>query len=389
MTFIDIDSIGINSPFTSKIHTLNKLYVEITGRCNLKCRMCLLNALTSPLGLMPLETFRALVDQLKALPKMPMLHFAGYGEPTSHPDFIEMVRIAKEAGAEVGITTNGTLLTESLATEIVKLKLDRIVVSIDGVKPEHYQDIRLGSMLPVVLENLERLKRIKIRYASKVGKPKIGIAFVAMKRNLEDLSQLPHLAMRIGATEIIVSNVIPYTAEMESEILYEKSLTLYHKNRTRHLPEMSIPKMDVTLDTVGQFYDIFQSHATLSLLDANLGARDNYCRFIQDGYSVVRWDGEVSPCLQLMHEHDEYIKGRCHHIKQYGLGNINETPFSEIWYSDEYTSFRHRVSAFEFSPCTSCARCDYFATNREDCMEKNPFPVCGGCLWARGLIQCP
>lgn len=389
MAIIDVQSIGFNSPAIHKIHTLNKLYIEITGRCNLKCRMCLLNTLESPLGLMPLDTFRNLIEQLKVLPNMPMLHFAGYGEPTSHPDFLEMLRIAKEAGAQVGITTNGTLLTEELSTAIVKLGLDRLVVSIDGTQADHYQDIRLGSLLPKVIENMQRLKRIKIRYVSKVGKPKIGIAFVAMKRNLEDLSQLPSLATQIGATEIIVSNVIPYTAEMESEILYEKSLTLHSKNRTRHLPEMSIPKMDVTSATLAQFYNVFQSHVTMSLLDANLGARDNYCRFIQEGYSVVRWDGVVSPCLGLMHEHDEYIKGRRHHIKQYGLGNVNETPFDVIWYSDEYVAFRNRVSAFEFSPCTSCARCDYFSQNQEDCMEKNPFPTCGGCLWARGLIQCP
>jgi len=26
--------------------------------------------------------------------------------------------------------------------------------------------------------------------------------------------------------------------------------------------------------------------------------------------------------------------------------------------------------------------------NEEDCFA-NPFPTCGGCLWAMGVIQCP
>lgn len=371
------------------IHRLNKLYVEITGRCNLKCRMCMLNALDSPLGVMPLDMFRRLIEQLQDFPAMPMLHFAGYGEPTSHPDFLEMVRLAKQAGAAVGITTNGTLLTPELSTALVELNVERLVVSIDGVQPEHYQDIRLGSLLPEVLQNLLTLRRIKTQLRSPRSNPQVGIAFVAMQRNFEDLAQLPALATRLGAMEIIVSNVIPYTPEMESEILYDRSLTILNKNRSRQRTEISLPKMDITPQALQQFYALFQSHISISLLDANLGGRDNYCRFIEDGASVVRWDGSVSPCLALMHEHDEYIKGRRHHIQEYTLGSIADRPLADIWNQAEYRQFRERVHLFEFSPCTACARCEYFETNQDDCMEKELSPVCGGCLWARGLVQCP
>jgi MoaA/NifB/PqqE/SkfB family radical SAM enzyme len=371
------------------IHTLNKLYVEITGRCNLKCRMCMLTALDSPLGIMSLDAFRSLLQQLQAFAPMPAVHFAGYGEPTSHRHFLEIIQMAKATGAAVGITTNGTLLTPEMCTALVEMEVDRLVVSIDGTQPEHYQDIRLGAMLPAVLENLMNLRRIKIRLKGRLGKPQVGIAFVAMQRNFEDLLQLPALARRVDATEVIVSNVIPFTPEMESEILYEQSLTIINKYRSRQRAEISLPKMDVTPQMLAQFHALYTSAATVSLLDASLGARDSYCRFIEEGNAVIRWDGVVSPCLALVHEHDEYIKGRRHHIRHYGLGSIHETPLVEIWNQPEYQRFRERVHNFEFSPCSSCARCDYFESNQEDCMEKQASPVCGGCLWARGLVQCP
>jgi MoaA/NifB/PqqE/SkfB family radical SAM enzyme len=368
---------------------LTKLYVEITARCNLKCTICLLNSLQGDLGLMTLDTFQALVDQVTALPEPPMLHLQGFGEPTSHPRFIDMLRIAKDAGLKVGITTNGTLLDEEMCEQLVALRLDRLVVSIDGTKPEHYQDIRLGSHLNEVIANMKRLRRVKIRRASRFAPPQVGIAFVAMRRNIEDLPELPDLALRIGATEIIVSNLIPYSRDMESEILYEDTLTMRPQRTSPQRLNLSLPRMDVNAQTLPPFAQVMNSHLSIGFLDAQMGQRESYCRFIKDGYAVIRWDGAVAPCLSLMYTHDEYIHHRRHHVTEHLLGNINERPLAEIWQQPDYRQFRDEVDAFQYSACLSCAGCDYFSHNQQDCMEKSSAPVCGRCLWAHGLIQCP
>lgn len=367
------------------IDHLSKIYVENTSRCNLKCKMCLLNTLQEGTGLMPLALFEELLDQLGAFPQMPTIHFAGYGEPTSHPDFVAMLRAAKAAGARIGITTNGTLLTAELARELVALQIDHLVVSIDGVQPEHYQDIRLGSHLEDVIANMMTLRRAKLRGVGHHSLPKVGIAFVAMKRNIADLALLPHLAARIGADEIIVSNVIPHTREMEGEILYEQAL----QKRLMPRATISLPRMDVTLETGAVLQQLSTSHMSLAVLDAQLTERTNYCRFIEEGYSVVRWDGAVSPCLAFMHEHVEYQKGYPRKVHHYAVGNIREQRFAELWQSEEYRRFRANVHEFHYSPCTTCIHCDMFADGLDDCMHDHPSPVCGGCLWAQGLVQCP
>jgi hypothetical protein len=53
-----------------------------------------------------------------------------------------------------------------------------------------------------------------------------------------------------------------------------------------------------------------------------------------------------------------------------------------------YVAYRQRVQNFAFAPCTACGGCDLSEANLEDCLG-NEFPVCGGCLWAQAVIQCP
>ena len=367
---------------------LTKLYVEITTTCNLECRMCVRRAWYEPTGAMPLETFRALMDQVRALPTPPTIHLGGYGEPTTHPDFREIVRLAKGTGARVEMTTNGTLITEDLATALIDLGLDRLVVSIDGVSDGQYENIRTGGSLARVIENLRTLWRIKLRKKNRHADPQVGIAFVAMKRNIADLPELPRLATWIGASEIKVSNVVPHTPEMEAEILYDRSLTACTYRAGHYLPDMSLPKLDVDGFTADPLRRVFNATVSLSLLDVSLSGRDNYCRFVQEGYAAVRWDGAVSPCMSLLHDHPEYIHGRRKDVTHHTLGNINERSLGDIWDSPEYRAYRARLKAFRFSPCTTCGGCERFAANYNDCQENN-FPTCGGCLWAQGFVQCP
>lgn len=368
--------------------TLRKLYIEITTQCNLNCQMCLQRTWSDPLGTMPLATFRQIMAQLDHFDRPPIIHLGGYGEPMSHPDFLAMVRLAKATGASVEVTSNGTLLNADMAEAMLDLGLDRLVVSIDGVTARSYGDIRVNGSLDQVVENLRHLYRLKIRRAHRHADPQVAIAFVAMKSNVADLPELPKLAVRVGARSIQVSNVVPHTREMEAEILYEQALTAPTFRAGPWLVDMSLPKFDLNGDTMDPLQGVYQSNASLTLLNSSLSARNDYCRFAQDGYAAVRWDGQVSPCLSLLHDHPEYIKGRRKQISHYGVGDVNAQSLGTIWEAPDYADFRSRLREFPYSPCTTCGGCERFSANHEDCSE-NYFPSCGGCLWAQGFIECP
>ena len=370
---------------------LTKLYVEITTACNLDCIMCIRRAWHEPIGTMPLATFAALVDQLAALPAPPTIHLSGYGEPLSHRHFLDFVRMAKGIGAKVEATTNGTLLDEDMANALLDLDLDRLVVSLDGASPARFEEIRAHASYQQVINNLFTLKRLRMQRTGRAGgrhaNPQLAIAFVAMRENVADMDKLPRLANQLGAWEILVSNLVPHTAELEQEILYSRSLTACAYRASRWVPALSLPKLDFNADTAGPIQGVFNTTASISMAGISLSARNDYCRFAQEGYAAVRWDGEVSPCLSLLHDHPEYIRGRRKDVTHYSFGNINQQPFDEIWSSSAFTTFRQDLRTFQFSPCTTCGGCERFPYNFEDCTG-NGFPTCGGCLWAQGFIQC-
>lgn len=367
---------------------LTKLYIEITTGCNLNCQMCVHRAWGEPTGDMSLATFGALMEQLGQFRSPPIVHLGGYGEPMSHPHFLDMIRLAKATGAQVEVTTNGTLLDPDTSVALIELELDGLVISIDGVSSESYGQVRVDGDFEQVVENLRRLRRLKARRGGQRIDPRVGIAFVAMKRNVAELSELPRLATHVGAWYIQVSNLVPHTPEMEREILYKRSLTACAFRASPWVADMSLPKFDLDAHTSEPLRGAFGSTASLSLLDVSLSGRNDYCRFAQDGYAAVRWDGEVSPCLPLLHDHPMYVRGRRKDVTHYALGNMNEQPLRDVWESPEFTQFRARLQQFAFSPCSTCGGCERFAGNYVDCTD-NVFPTCGGCLWAQGFIQCP
>ena len=82
--------------------SLRKVYVEATGRCNLQCAMCPRAAWAADSGHMTADVLRRLLSGLPdAPPDRFTLAFGGFGEPTIHPRFLDMVDRARQAQRRV------------------------------------------------------------------------------------------------------------------------------------------------------------------------------------------------------------------------------------------------------------------------------------------------
>jgi MoaA/NifB/PqqE/SkfB family radical SAM enzyme len=259
-------------------------------------------------------------------------------------------------------------------------------VSLDGARPDSYADVRLGAELPQVIKNIDSFRAA--RRASHRTTAEIGIAFVALKRNIADLPELLRLSTRLGVSRYFVTNVLPYTPEMCSEILYARSLNEITYIPSRWVPHLDIPRMDANEITKEVHHYIRRGGYSLSFNGDNQGRANDRCPFIERGSTAIAWDGSLSPCLPLMHDHDCYLFRRVRHAHRYVIGNLAEQTLNELWVEPEYVAFRQRVQEFDYSPCTVCGGCDLSEANQEDCYG-NTFPTCGGCLWAQGVIQCP
>jgi radical SAM protein with 4Fe4S-binding SPASM domain len=146
--------------------------------------------------------------------------------------------------------------------------------------------------------------------------------------------------------------------------------------------------MDISPTTREAVYAALRGDHSLTISGANFGERNNRCPFIEKGSLAIRWDGDVSPCLALLHDHKAYVHKYERSLKRHAVGNIQEQSLGEIWNKPEYLTFRRRIQEFDFSPCVLCGGCEYFESNQEDCIG-SPIPACGGCLWAQGIIRCP
>jgi len=366
--------------------SLARVYVEPTTLCNLECRTCIRNVWDEPPGMMSAVTFARIIDGVRRVSPLPTLFFGGFGEPFAHPDLLAMLATAKSVGCAVELITNGTLLTEDTRHEIVRIGLDRLWVSIDGATPESYADVRLWDALPQVTEDLARLRELRITNGS--GLPRLGIAFVAMKRNIADLPEVIRLGQKLGADRFSVSNVLPHTPEMRDQVLYARSIDAEDVEPSAWAPEVSLPRMDIDGLTIERLARVEAGRNGRSLPGQARGGGANTCPFVEKGSVSVRWDGAISPCLPLLHTHRSYLDFRPRTSHSFSVGNVNQRSLTEAWSDPGYVGLRERLLAFDFAPCTICNSCDMADENLEDCFS-SPTPACGGCLWAQGFIQCP
>jgi MoaA/NifB/PqqE/SkfB family radical SAM enzyme len=365
---------------------LARVYVEPTTLCNLLCRTCIRNVWDESPGMMSTDTFARIIDGVRGLSPLPTVFFGGFGEPFSHPGLLDMVAAAKEAGCPVELITNGTMLDEATRRTLVRIGLDRLWVSIDGATAQSYADVRLGDALPQVLESLARLR--ELRNATATSLPRLGIAFVAMKRNIADLPEVIRLGQHLGADRFSVSNVLPHTPEMREQVLYARSIDAEQVEPSAWAPEVSLPRMDLDELTVERLARVAAGHDGRSLPGRAGSGGANTCPFVEKGSMSVRWDGAISPCLPLLHTHRSYLDFRPRTSHAFAVGNLNDLGLAEAWSDPAYVTLRERLLAFDFAPCTICNSCDMADENLEDCFG-SPIPACGGCLWAQGFIRCP
>ncbi len=366
---------------------LTKVYIEPTVECNLECITCFRNAWDQPMGRMSESTFESILAGLKLFDPIPSVYFGGIGEPLFHPKTVDWIRRVKQLGTKVELITNGTTLTEKKAGQIIDAGLDVLWVSLDGATPQTYADIRIGAELNTILYNLERLA--KMRKASHYPVPEIGIAFVAMKRNIADLPQIIKIGKSLRAKYFSVSNIQPSTENMLDDQLYKSTIRNIAYLQAPHLPRISLPKMDFNEDTRDALFEAFNSQCNVSYAGQNWGGANDVCNFVENGTMSIAWNGDVSPCWPLMHTHMSFLHNKPRLSKKHVIGNVVDRRLDELWLDPNYLAYRHRLHNFEFAPCSFCGGCDLSETNEEDCIGNTVFPVCGGCLWAQGIIQCP
>ncbi|OPL08703.1 MAG: hypothetical protein AVO33_08985 [delta proteobacterium ML8_F1] len=341
-----------------------KLYIELTDACNLNCVMCYRHNWPDLGGHMSHEMLEKIIGELGDNPSLKEIVLGGIGEPTVHPAFKEI--LPRLDGYRVTVTTNGTTLDEDMSELFVR-HVDRLVVSVDG-SASVYDRIR-GFEYFELLKNLQGMDAVKRRHRSHT--PQLQIQMVVSKDNQKDIPAVIEMASNLGASELILSNMIPVTLEDAEKILYTQ-----FDNREIYNYFQGIRPL------------AFRKGLELRITESRVKT-DRVCRFVDYEAMVVNSLGEVTPCYRLMHSGEEVVFNRLKKIEKAVYGRVMEKTLLELWEDPHYVTFRNMVKGNRYPSCMDCdlvEGCDFVRSTAADCHGNTP--SCADCLWSRNIIYC-
>jgi radical SAM protein with 4Fe4S-binding SPASM domain len=245
-------------------------------------------------GFMDFDLFRKIVDEAQA--SLLEANLAHRGESLLHPRLLEMIACAKEKGLFTRLHTNGSLLSEEMAGEILRSGLDRLSFSFDGHDKETYERIRAGGQFEKTVANIVRFLEIKKRAQAK--KPLTVVEVIAFDQE----------------------------KDVHPSLVKNSLLALF-----KHLPARNLV--------------IKKSHSWAGELGEEIQkAGYSLCPFPWNALAVF-WNGDVLPCPQ------DFF-GRT------VVGNAKDSNLQDIWNGKGMIALREKLAGADIAALPSCSRCD-------------------------------
>jgi hypothetical protein len=153
------DDCGLCSMHTSHTALAN---VDLTNRCNLTCPVCFANANVAGYLYEPnLEQIRTMLTTLRSERPVDgrVVQFSG-GEPTIHPQFFEVLSMAREMGfTHIQAATNGIELANlEFARKAKEAGLATLYLQFDGVTEDVYRRVRGQALLETKMKVIENCR---------------------------------------------------------------------------------------------------------------------------------------------------------------------------------------------------------------------------------------
>jgi len=168
----------------SPVPSLRYLELQITNRCNLKCRHCYLGPARA-VDLPALEVGQVL-RQFEEMQGLRLL--VSGGEPLLHPQFGELNRMFQTVEMRIVVLSNGTLIDRTTARD---LKVQEVQVSLDGMKGGHEALRGAGSFDKVVAA---------IRNLRQAGKA-VSVATMIHAGNVGEFDEMAVFLRDLGVEE--------------------------------------------------------------------------------------------------------------------------------------------------------------------------------------------
>ena len=296
-----------------------RLVLELTNACNLRCIMCGRDEANFSLTTFDLEYLYSLEHLLNEVEEVTLF---GWGEPTLHPQFEQILEYLNKFPVKKYFVTNGMRL-DRIKDAIFKHRVDIMAISLDGAKAETNNKIRINSDLDFIVKQLKDI--VAIKKQNNLTYPYMNFVMTMFDRNIEELPELVKLAAEIGLDEVKGVYLTVFSENLLNESLYNKK-----------------EKVEKIFKEAYQLAQKLNIKLKLPYLQGeDVGGEDFHkpCYVAWRDFFVGS-DGYVRPCQSNATKFFKYDK--------------NKT-FDEIWNSKEYQDFRQNVNSGNM--CEECKRC--------------------------------
>jgi radical SAM protein with 4Fe4S-binding SPASM domain len=286
------------------------LDLELTNTCNFRCLMCPTGNLTQRrnTGFMEDSVYYKILDEIKEH-KTP-IRFIRWGEPTSHPKLVEFIRAAKEFGVICHLNTNGSLLDEQKIDELLRIPLDSIKFSLQGVDRKSYREMRNIDFFD------ELMNTIKLFY-KKRGEcefPFIHVSTTVTYETLEQIGKFREKSSEFSDLVTVGKTVLEGRIHMDEVRLGDKE-----KEVLKHL-----------------------------ISQESLTREHPECPEVFDKLSI-NWDGTLTACCT---DYDNKML----------LGDIRTSPIKKVWHSKKLDEYRTILAEMRHDELDLCKHCfDYMS----------------------------
>lgn len=279
---------------------LKVAYLEVTNKCNLRCKMCIYSKMKQESGFMSQRLFESCVNQLSDMGVETLnLHFGG--ESLVHPRFKELLKYAvdKRNQGKIGSVSwidNGMLFTRDIADLVVDLGVDLVGFSIDGIGDVN-DSIRLGSDYSVIEKNIKYL--IKKRGS---GKPRVYVSMCEYGKTEKE-------------KDAVYREWVPFV----------DSITLIPSI----LPDNKWDKSNV--------------------VDSEMVDPPAFCAFPFETMAIS-WNGKVTGCC-------------LDYVFDMDFGDATKEPLKKIWRNEKYQALRKAALQNSFPAKSLCYQCEFWKIN--------------------------
>lgn len=288
---------------------------NLIRRCNLTCKHCYsLSNDTDFKGELSYEEIAQVMDDLKSF-RVPVLILSG-GEPLLHPHIFDIGRRAKAMGFYVGLSTNGTLITDENIQQIADCNFDYVGISLDGIEETHDRFRRKEGAFKASLNGLRMCRELGL---------KVGVRFTLTQDNAHDLPALLKLLDEESIDRFYFSH-LNYAGRGNKNRADDARHQL-----TRWAMDLLI-KACLEFEAKGTPKEITSGNNDADAVYFLQWVRQNYpeavAKTLED--NLQRWGGNssgigVANIDNLGNVHPDTMWW--HHT----LGNVREKPFSAIW----------------------------------------------------------